>query len=878
MLIKKPSSYKKFVNTVVVLILHIFFFNAFSQNVDTVLSIKSAIDTNVISTSDTTIKKKKKVIEAKVVYKSDDSLRFQVSDKNVYLYNTADISYQKINLQANYVNMNFNNSQVFAQGLEDSTGVLVGTPVFKEGEKSFKCIELYYNFNSKKGLIKQVITQESEGFIHGEKVKKMADDITFIRHGKYTTCDMEHPHFDIRFGKAKVIPDKKIVTGPAFLYIEDIPTPLFVPLGYFPNTKKQSSGILFPTYGESPNRGFFFENGGYYFAISDYIDLTLRGDIYTRGSWALRSSSSYNKRYKFNGNFSIDYAKNIYGEPNTPDYNNSSDFSIRWSHNQDAKARPNSRFSANVNIVSSKFNQFAQNANDFLTNTTISSISYSTNFGNNYFLTVDLGQSYNTNTRNIDLNLPTFAFNTNRFYPFKKSLQKGSLKWYENIMFNYSMSAQNKINTYDSILFTQKTLDNMQNGVRHSIPVSSSISFLKFFTLTNSINLTERWYFETTNKEWSKDSLFNESGNFVGFLKTSKAKEFARALDFVLSSSINTRLYGIAQFRRGYLRAFRHVVTPSISFSWRPDFGTSFWGYYNSYTDNNNITHKYSKFENSLYGSPADGKYGSLGFSVSNNIEIKVRSAKDTVTGTKKIVLIENFSLATSYNLAVDSLNWAPLSMNGRTTIFKNIFISYSSTWEPYVKNAINRRINRYEWDVNRRILRLDNTSWNVGLNLNLNSSDFKKNKTQTLTQGENQDKPVRNPSPVANINEILGDFVDFDIPWNLTISYNFNYSSNYNAFYTRYDKNYIQTLSFSGDFNLTKKWKIGFHSGYDFELKDFSYTSLDIYRDLHCWEMRFNWIPFGFRQSWSFTINVKASVLKDLKWDKRKDFRDRLQ
>jgi hypothetical protein len=851
--------------------------NIFSQT-DTVLSGNVIKDTTLKSASDTTFKKKKNVIESKIVYKSDDSLRFQVFDKNVFLYNTADISYQKINLQADFINMNFNNNQVFAKGTEDSTGKLKGTPVFKEGEKSFKCLELYYNFDSKKGLIKQVITQESEGFIHGEKVKKMADDVTFIQHGKYTTCDLDHPHFDIRFGKAKVIPDKKIVTGPAFLYIEDIPTPLFVPLGYFPNTKKQSSGILFPTYGESPNRGFFFENGGYYFALSDYIDLALRGDIYTRGSWAIRSASSYNKRYKFNGNFSIDYAKNIYGEPNTPDYNNSTDFALRWSHNQDAKARPNSRFSANVNLVSSKYNQFSQNANDFLTNTTVSSISYSTNFSNNYFLTVDLGQSYNTNTRIIDLNLPTIAFNTNRFYPFKKSLQKGSPKWYENIMFNYSMNAQNKINTYDSILFTQKTIENMQNGVRHSIPISSSLNVLKYFTLTNSINITERWYFETTNKEWSKDSLFNENGVFTGFLKSTKVKEFARALDFVLSSSLNTRLYGIAQFKKGYIKAVRHVIAPSVSFSWRPDFGTSFWGYYKNSTDNNGISHKYSKFENSLYGSPPDGKYGSIGFSVSNNLEIKVKSPKDTVTGTKKIVLIENFSLASSYNLAVDSLNWSPLTMNGRTTLFKNIFISYSSIWDPYVKTNANRRINLYEWDINRRLFRLDNTSWNVGLNMNLNSSLFKKNKGKSATNSENQDNQVKNSSPVTNINEVLGDVVDFDIPWNLTISYNFNYSSNYNAFYTRYDKNYIQTLSFSGDFNLTKKWKIGFHSGYDFELKDFSYTSLDIYRDLHCWEMRFNWIPFGFRQSWSFTINVKASVLKDLKWDKRKDFRDKVQ
>jgi len=831
------------------------------------------------SNKDTISKKKSNPIEAKIVYKSTDSLRFNISDKQAFLFSKADISYQKINLKSDFIVMNFSKNEVFAKGVEDSNGIFQGNPVFMEGDKNFDAKELLYNFNSKKGLIKQVITKESEGYIHGENVKKLADDVTFIKNGRYTTCDQEHPHFDIRFGRAKAIPDKKIVTGPAFLYLEDIPTPLFVPLGYFPNTKNQSSGILFPTYGESPNRGFFFENGGYYFAISDYIDLALRGDIYTRGSWALRSNSTYVKRYKYNGNFSLDYASNKYGEEGSADFTKSTDFSVRWSHNQDVKARPNSRFSANVNLVSSKYNQFSHNASDFLTNTTTSSISYSTNFGGNYFLTLDLGESYNNNTRIIDLNLPSVALNVNRMYPFRKKNQSGDLKWYENISVNYSVNAQNKINTHDSLLFTQTMVDRMQNGVRHNIPISSNIKLLNYFTLTNSINISERWYSRTVHKEWSNETIIIGNDTVVGYEKVTDDKGFARAMDFVLVSSLNTRFYGLFQLKKGPLRALRHVVTPNVSFSWRPDFSTPMWGYFNSYI--NPKTGKevqYSRFENTLYGGPPNGRYGNIGFSIGNNLEMKVRSKKDTITGMKKIVLIESFSVSASYNMAVDSLNWSPVSLNGRTTLFKNVSINYSSVWDPYVKTQTSARINQYEWDINKRLLRVDNTQWNVGLNLNLNPETFKKKSQQTTAIQNQEIKPQFSQNPVANINENLGDQVNFNIPWTLNISYTFNYSSIYNARYVNYDKNYIQTLSFSGDISLTSKWKLGFRSGYDFELKDFSYTSFDIYRDLHCWEMRFNWIPMGFRQSWSFTINVKAAVLKDLKWDKKKDYRDRAQ
>ena len=415
----------------------------------------------------------------------------------------------------------------------------------------------------------------------------------------------------------------------------------------------------------------------------------------------------------------------------------------------------------------------------------------------------------------------------------------------------------------------------MQNGIRHSIPISSSVKVMKYFTLTNSVNINERWYFKTIKKEWSNDTLFSGNDTTIGYLKTTEIKGFSRAVDFQLSSSINTRIYGMMQFKKGPIRAIRHVVTPSAGFTWRPDFGTPLWDYYHSYIDKNGIVQKYSKFEGAIYGGPESGKYGSIGFSLDNSLEIKIPSKKDTITGMKKLVLIESFSLSTSYNMAADSLNWAPLTINGRTTLFKNVSLNYMSTWDPYVKNNSSRRINQYEWDINKRLMRLDYTEWRVGINLNLNPAFFKKKATTTATQ---EVKPQLAQNSVSNINQNLGDQVDFSIPWNLNINYSYWYSSTYIAASTNYNKDFTQTVNFSGDVNLTKKWKLGFSGGYDIKAKDFTYASFDVYRDLHCWEMRFNWIPFGWRQSWSFTINVKASVLKDLKWDKKKDFRDNTQ
>jgi len=807
-------------------------------------------------------------LDAPVTYKCTDSLRFQVAGSKVIMYKAADIHYEKINLKADFIEVDFKKDKVYASGWPDSAGVVRGTPVFTEQDQSFKASSMTYNFKTRKGVIQKVITQDGEGFLHGERVKKMEDNTIHQREGMYTTCNHEHPHYAFKFKKAKVIPGDKVITGPAFLSIEDVPTILVIPFGLFPNKKGQRSGIIIPTYGESANRGFYLERGGYYWAINDYLDLTLTGDIYTRGSWKINPALRYVKRYKYSGNLDVSLARNISGEPGDPGYFDNSDFQIRWSHRQDPKARPNSTFSSNVNIVSNKYNQFNPGQmSDYFSNTFQSSVAYQTRLGENYNLTVNASHSQNTSDKSVNISFPQITFTANRFNPFKRKERVGRVKWYENISMSYSSSAENRVNTYDSLLFKKETLKKMKNGVKHSIPISSSIKVLKHFNLTNSINYTERWYFQTIRKEWQADTSLTAGG----FVRTDTAYGFKAARDFNFSSSLNTRIYGMYSFKAGPVMAIRHVVNPSVSFSYNPDFSSPFWGYYEEYQrDNKGTMAQYSIFEGGIYGSPPAAKSGRISFSISNNLEMKVRNRKDTISGTKKIALIDNFTISTSYDLARDSLRWSKVQMSGRTTLFRNITVNYSSTWDPYALDSTGtRNINRFEWDVNRRLLRLDNTSWNLSLNWKLES----KPRDKKNLRGLQPDDP--DYEDFMNYPE---NYVDFDVPWRFNFAYTLNYSASHK--YLKYEhqaiRKVVQTLMVSGDVSLAPRWKIAFSTGYDFENKKISQASVNIYRDLHCWEMRFNWIPIGYLKSWNFQINVKSSMLQDLKLTRKKDFRDR--
>ncbi len=839
-------------------------------------------------------KENKNSFDAKIEFEAIDSIRFDINDKNVHLYKEAKIIYEKVNLEADKIEVQFNENLMNAEASIDSSGKVVKKAIFSEGQKTYKSEQIKFNYKTKKGYIKGVQSLENEGYIRGGEVKKLENDNVNIHKGSFTTCDCEDcPHFEFRFKKSKVIPNNKIITGPAYFVIENIPTPLFIPFGLFPTRPDQISGIVMPSPGESTNKGFYLQNGGYYWSINDYLDLKVLADIYSYGSWAIKPTMNYAKRYKYRGSVSLAYAVN-----KTKDREGSGkDFSIKWSHSQDAKARPNSRFSANVNIVSSKFNDNNPTSeNDYLSNTFQSSISFQTKIAGKHSLTLNGSHSQNTKTKKVNITLPEMSFSVNRFHPFRAKNKSGNLKWYDNISVQYSMRARNTVSIADSLLFKPGALKQFRNGIQHTIPISSNIKVLKHFNLTSSINFTDRMYFSRTIKRM--EPKLNDEGVEEATLVKDTIAGFNNVLDYRLSASLNTKIYGMLNFKKGPVRAFRHVVTPSVSFSYTPDFSTKKWGYYDYYYTNLQKTDsvKYSYYDGYIYGVPSSRKQGVISFSISNNIEIKVPSKKDTITGMKKVVLIENFTISTSYDMNKDSLNWSKISMSGRTTLFKKLRINYSSVWDPYVLNADGQNINRFEWAVNRRLFRLVSSRWTLGLSYRFDSQTIGKNrkkkknisqidpnKEQLLKQlaARGESGVIQNdPALIARMEEIQNNpnqYIDWDIPWQINLNYNYSRSVGitYKDFIQNKDVRVTQTLGVQGNVSLTPKMKIGFRTGYDFENKEISYTSLNIYRDLHCWDMSFNWIPMGQRASWSFTIKIKASLLKDFKYEKRKQFWD---
>jgi len=840
---------------------------------DTVLYSDTIIVDTIITTSisgDTVIDEAigRTKFDSKVERYAIDSIVQDIANRKIFLFGEAVINYEDITLKANYIEVDLNTNTVFASGIKDSTGKLRGLPEFTQGDQTFKSNTMTYNFDSKKGFISNVLTEDGNGFLHGTTVKKLDDNTINILHGEYTTCNLEEdPHFGFKFKKSRVIPDSKIVTGPAYMEIEGMSTPLGLPFGFFPNKSGQTSGIRIPTYGEYTNRGFFLENGGYYWAINDYMDLDLLGDIYSRGGWAIKPRFRYKKRYKFSGDFNLGYAVNIVGTKGAPDYSKSTDFKIRWSHRQDPKARPNSTFSADVNIVSGnyvKYNVVSTQA--FLSNEFQSSVAYQKNWNSKYFLTLNASHSQNTKTHIVNVSLPEMTFTVNRFYPLRGKSKKK--RFYEDLSVSYTMNLRNTISTTDSVLFDKVTLEqNMQAGASHKIPISLPIKVLKYFTLSNSINFTDRMYSRSIRKYWENDTTIVAGDTLDPGERIDTVPGFRNSYNYSISSSLSTKLFGIVAFKKGPLRAIRHVLTPSVSFSYTPDFGAAKYGYYGTYVDGDGREISYSHFEGSLYGSPPGQKSGRIGISLGNNLEIKVPSRKDTITGLRKIKLIESFSISGNYDLSRDSLNMSMITMSGRTTLWKNLNIQYGSVWDPYAADSAGSRINKYEWDVNRRLLRLDNTSWRLSFGFELGDKDFNKEKKPENATDDEMNEIESNPD----------DYVNWNIPWSLNFNYNFTYTNNLD--YINYIKvpteTIVQTLSFAGQINITPKWKFTFNSGWDFTQNKLSYTSINLYRDLHCWEMRFSWIPLGVRQSWNFSINVKASILQDLKLNKKKDFRD---
>ena len=799
----------------------------------------------IILQNDTSVKvdstKQEAFLKDNVTYNALDSMQFDIQNEKVLLYGKAFIQYEKTEIKADFIEIDWTKNQVYATGRKDTAGNMVGYPEFKEENESFKAHEMTYNYKSKKCRIKQITTKEGEGYILGKIVKKMENDVFYLHKGDYTTCDAEKPHFSIRAKRIKVIPGKKIVSGPAYLRIFNIPTPLFLPFGYYPNTTEESSGILIPSYGESENLGFFLKDGGYYLALNKKIDLTIRGDVYTKGSWATRSLFRYKKRYKYSGNLNLNYGRIINSEKDMPDYSIKKDFFIRWRHKQDPKSNPSMQFSANVNAGSSTYHKNnSYNANDYLSNTFQSSINLNKKWeGTPFNLSTNLRHSQNTNNQIVNLTLPSVTFSVNRIFPFKNKRITSS-KWYDKIGLSYTMNTKNEISIADSLLFKKNTLSQFKNGMKHSIPISTSVKLFKYFTLSPRINLNERWYLSQIEKKWNGSTIITDTLN-----------KFTRAHDYSISASLNTKLYGINEFKKGKIAAFRHVLTPNVSFSYRPDFSKESYDYYKSVqSDTLGNMQTYSIMQNGIYGSPGASESGNINFSLGNLFDMKTRNKKDTSETLKKVTILQSLSIASSYNIFADSLNLSTLSINGRTKLFNILDLTFSSRYDPYMLNKTGIRINQFEIK-GGRLARFTNANMAVGFNISENT--FIKNK-------KGEDEGIKKDE----------DF--YKVPWNLNMNYTFAYNK---GNLLSADVEPIQSLNFSGNIKITPKWKIGFRSGYDFKEKELTYSSIDVYRDLHCWEMLFHWIPIGFHKSYTLTIRVKASVLKDLKLEKKKDWID---
>ncbi|MBQ2508768.1 MAG: LPS-assembly protein LptD [Bacteroidales bacterium] len=794
-----------------------------------------------------------------VNYKAKDSVAINLDERKAFLYTEGTIDYQGMVMKADNVVVDFDKQLLSARGVVDSGGEYKGRPYFKQGEDEYNADSITFNYETKKGLITGVVTQEGDGFLHGNTVKKVNDSVMYLNSGMYTTCNYAHPHFALNFTKSKLITGNMIVTGPAYVTIRDIPTPLALPFAFFPLTHGVTSGIIIPSYGWQNGRGYYLKEGGYYWAINDYSDLALLGEIYTNLSWAAEAKSNYYKRYKYKGNIDVRYGRTkegIRGDTNT--YNIYSDFKVSWTHNQDAKANPNSRFSANVNLQSRNYSKNTTNRNDYFNSTTTSSISYSTQLGSAFNLAASAREDYNAQTGIMSIKLPSLSLSSNTFYPFRRKQASGAYRWYENISASYVLNADNNVSTIDSLILQRSVFNKMQYGVQHSLPVQSSVKVLKYFNWNNSISYTERWHWSTINKD------IDESGSLV----IDTIRGFHANRSFSYNSSLTTRLYGMFNFKYGPVKAIRHVINPSLSFTYHPDFGSDRLGYWKQYTDTTGYVHRYSIFEQSLYGGPPDGRSGQLAFNVSNQLEMKVKSMRDTTTDAKKVVLIENLSASMYYDIAKDSLNWSDLNISGRTTLFKNLVINYSGLFTPYVVDSLGNKHNQLLFNEVGKVFQKSNATWSAQLSWSLNNNTFKKSAGKESTHGE-AITPILQ-SPYNNQPSIfMGNYVDFSVPWNLSFSYTFNYVSTYVASQYNFKSNIVQSLSMSGNFSLTDKWKVNFSTGYDFVNHGMSYTSIDIYRDLHCWEMRFNWTPFGYYKSWSFQINIKADALKDVKYKK---------
>ena len=862
-----------------------------TARVDTAIVIDSLTGDTVFL--DTIGQKKKQPLDAPVDYEAKDSLVF-TQGGFATLYGDSKVNYEKIELTSAVITMNMDSSTVYARGVTDSTGVETGTPIFKDGDTPYESKIMRYNFKSKRGFINGIVTQQGEGYVTSEDAKKGPNNEVYLRSGKYTTCDHEHPHFYLKLSMAKVRPKKDVVFGPAHLVVEDVPLPVAIPFGFFPFSSSYQSGFIMPTYGDEMNRGFYLRDGGYYFAINDNVDLKVLGEIFTKGSWGLSTQSNYVKRYKYSGSLNASYIVTKTGEKNMPDYMVTKDFKIAWSHRQDAKASPNSSFSANVNFATSSYDRrnlsSLYNPQQYSNNTKASSVSYSRTFpelGLNISSTFNITQ--NTRDSSISVTLPDLNVSLNRIYPFKRKKALGEERWYEKISLQYTGRMTNSISTKDNMLF-KHSLREWRNGMQHTIPVSATFTLFKYFNVVPSFNYTERWYMSKINQSYDQATHTVVRDTVSGF---------HRVYNYNLSLQMNTKLYGFYKPWKMFgdkVEMIRHVFTPSVSFSYAPDFGQSRYGYYDTYTytDKNGEVRmvEYSPFQGMAFGVPGKGMQKSFNFSIDNNVEMKVKSDTDT-TGVKKISLIDQLSANMSYNAAAKTRPWSDLSMSLRLKLTKSYTFNMNASFATYA----------YEYDKNGNIVVGDRTEWSYGrfgrfqgysgsFSYTLDNSTWKKwfgpkedkekdedeeDDDDYMTEEEEEELRRKQQQPRKTEKAAIDadGYLAFKMPWSLSLSYSYSIRENrdkskFNRKTMRYPYALTHSLNASGNLKLGSRWNINYSSGYDFTQKKMSMTTVNISRDLHCFTMSCG-LVFGPFTSYNFSIRALSGMLTDaLKWDQR--------
>ncbi|QYJ69512.1 LPS-assembly protein LptD [Flavobacterium litorale] len=838
-----------------------------------------ALPTETAEQENDTNKKAKSGLDAIVKRAAKDYEELDQETKELTLYNEAELYYKDIELKAGIIRMNYETNEVFAGRIKDSLGNYTQLPYFKQGQNVVEADSIHFNTKTKKARIWNSRSDQGEFRVKGEITKKVNDSVYYIKGARFTTSkNIDDPEYYFLARKIKLVPGKKVVIGFTNMYVADVPTPLALPFAFFPMTDEAESGFIVPTFGENNNQGYFLQNGGYYFALSDYYDLAVLGDYFTNGSYGLRFQSSYAKRYKFTGNLNIRYENNVQSERGFPDYVRSTQYNIQWSHNQDAKANPNSRFSASVNLGSSQYFRQSQNLSNVgasLNNTLQSSVSYSKTFQTvpqvNFSLSAT--HSQNTNTEVINMTLPTLQASVDRIFPFAAddAPKKGLIK---NVNLQYNLRGENRITTTDSLFFKPQMFRDARSGFQHSIPINTNFKIFKHFSVSAGTNFQETWVFNTI------DRFYNPNTNEV---QTDDLNGFDAYRTYNFSSSIGTTVYGTFNFGEDKkLQAIRHVIRPSLSYTYTP----SFERYYDTYQIDATGTayEDYTRFEGGLFGAPGKNFSNNIGIAVNNTFEAKVRNDDETDEEPKKIMLLNNLNLTTSYNIAADSLAWSPLRVTAGTALFKQkMNINFGTTLDPYAIDNAGQRIDTYNINNGGSLFRM--TSANININYSFSNKNNKgsgkdKDIDQTARNGGREDDLFGTATDLSDRRTSMfddeedddekgdktgGTFYNAKIPWDLRVAYAITYSNN-----NRQRKIVGNSIMLSGNIDLTPRWKMGFSSGYDFVQNGVTFTQLRFERDLLSWRMDFNWVPFGDNTYWGFFIGIKSSVLSDIKYDKR--------